>query len=485
MGEDKFMQTYYRKVNVIILAIISVLMTSLIISFFTGANVLALPALILLVCAVVISAAFLFLKKYENIVVYLLIFPFIAIVANSMTLSPANAEGMAITCLCIVALYLRKNLLAFAGIVLLATLILMKVAWNILDSSLLPGEITSIILSTISLYFLVRWGAETIIASINKQRQLDELLEEKKGEIKVIKESTLALNEDIYEANNNLETISEISNAMGTAFQEITKGVVGQTGSITQISQMIKEADRKISEIVNFSSQLESVSENAISAVMEGSEKISMMGKQADLVNQTVNKSYVTVQELSSNMDEVNNFLEGINQIAEQTNLLALNAAIEAARAGGSGRGFAVVAEEVRKLAEQSANTVRQISQIIYEIKEKTKNALDEVNKGQTATQEGAAVVKQVNQTFEMIMASFEETRKNITEENRRINNMVELFSLINKETESIASIAEQHSASTEELMATTEEQNANIEVIFKRIQNIKDSSNNLQRIIK
>ncbi|WP_368292984.1 hypothetical protein [Dehalobacter sp. TBBPA1] len=62
---------------------------------------------------------------------------------------------------------------------------------------------------------------------------------------------------------------------------------------------------------------------------------------------------------------------------------------------------------------------------------------------------------------------------------------MVELFSLINKETESIASIAEQHSASTEELMATTEEYNSSIEVFFKRIQNIKDSSNNLQRIIK
>lgn len=56
---------------------------------------------------------------------------------------------------------------------------------------------------------------------------------------------------------------------------------------------------------------------------------------------------------------------DAISNIASQTNLLALNAAIEAARAGENGKGFAVVAEEVRKLAEQSSNTVSKIQKTI------------------------------------------------------------------------------------------------------------------------
>lgn len=68
------------------------------------------------------------------------------------------------------------------------------------------------------------------------------------------------------------------------------------------------------------------------------------------------------IEEASKNIKDI---ITTIDDIAEQTNLLALNAAIEAARAGESGKGFAVVAEEVRKLAEESSNAVRQTAELI------------------------------------------------------------------------------------------------------------------------
>ncbi|MEG0440668.1 MAG: methyl-accepting chemotaxis protein, partial [Solibacillus sp.] len=72
--------------------------------------------------------------------------------------------------------------------------------------------------------------------------------------------------------------------------------------------------------------------------------------------------------ENSKVVTQINVLSESIMQISSQTNLLALNAAIEAARAGEAGRGFAVVADEIRKLAEESKNTVIEIQGITEKV---------------------------------------------------------------------------------------------------------------------
>ncbi|MGE5508070.1 MAG: methyl-accepting chemotaxis protein [Chitinophagales bacterium] len=123
-----------------------------------------------------------------------------------------------------------------------------------------------------------------------------------------------------------------------------------------------------------------------------------------DAVGRTVEGFSGTIRSLGERSQQIGQIVDLITGIADQTYLLALNAAIEGARAGEQGRGFAVVAEEVRKLAEQSAQAAQRIAELVKEIRDDTAQVVDAMDQENQQVTEGIGVVKEAGGAFRRLV---------------------------------------------------------------------------------
>ncbi|MEL1134667.1 methyl-accepting chemotaxis protein [Desulfitobacterium sp. THU1] len=187
------------------------------------------------------------------------------------------------------------------------------------------------------------------------------------------------------------------------------------------------------------------------------------------------------IQQLVVESEQIQSIVEIITGLADQTNLLALNAAIEAARAGSQGQGFAVVAEEVRKLAEQSANSAKKIALIGSSVRQGMQNVVDVMQVTTQVVEQGMESVRESGVGFEQILAASDEAVQTVEKVNQAIQRMSSEAQVIEKSIQEISLSSRNINQSTEQIQAGSQEEAAAITEISSQTQGFVGIIQNLQ----
>jgi methyl-accepting chemotaxis protein len=267
---------------------------------------------------------------------------------------------------------------------------------------------------------------------------------------------TKPVNRIVDGLNESAQQVSSASGQLSASSQQLAEGSAEQAASIQETSSTLEESSSMVRQNT------------------ENTKQAAILAKQAkdsaDKGNREMQEMMTSMTELKKSSDEIAKIIKVIDEIAFQTNILALNAAVEAARAGEAGMGFAVVAEEVRNLAQRSAQAAKDTAGIIesnihlseqgVEVSKHVNESLLEIN---TQSQK-------VSELLDEVAAASQEQAQGIAQINKAISQMEQVV-------QSNAATAEESASASEELSA----QAVNMKEIVNSLVSLVNGANSIQ----
>lgn len=261
-----------------------------------------------------------------------------------------------------------------------------------------------------------------------------------------------ALGKASESVGGNSGILLDETKSITTSISDVEQGIVMQAHDAENCLTRMDDLSKKIGVVSENTGKIADIADVTKSTVSDGLATIDTLQDKVKATTQVTAEVISNIEDLEKASQSIANIVGAINDIADETSLLSLNASIEAARAGDAGRGFAVVAESIRKLAEQSLNSVNEIRNIVGKIQKQTVDTVEVAKQAELIVNSQEEALKATIDVFHDIDKHVSGLAENLSQISAGIDEMEGAKKDTLAAIESISAVAEETASAVTEV---------------------------------
>jgi methyl-accepting chemotaxis protein len=273
-------------------------------------------------------------------------------------------------------------------------------------------------------------------------------------------------NESAAQVLRTAENLSEASRKtavsakeIAVATEEIANGATSLAVEAERGSDLTEKMGAKMREVIEARDQMAASAFEVERASEQGTRYMASLIEKTGQTEEMTRNMVEKVDRLKESTRSIRQILDVLNNITKQTNILSLNATIEAARAGAAGKGFMVVADEIRKLADQSRESIDVVASITESIQSEIEDTVSVLGEAYPIFQEQIESVKEANQIFLSVQAQMNAFTAHLETVNESVAQLGQSQNVLSEAMSNVSAVAQQSSATSEEVASLSNEQ--------------------------